>query len=124
MNEQLETALVDLLSTVKDVKEFTLEQAPEVLQQLITFHLWANIVWLIICVALMIAAIPIGRRCIEENSKPLLKRREPFELAIPMFGGVFLGVFVIPFACCIIYEILHITIAPKLYIIEYIAKIL
>jgi len=113
MNEQLETALAELiqktLSGVDSVVGFGQEQLPEVVRQLILYNIWASAVWLAVCATITAAIarlfIHCWRECEPDGGFACILA------IIPAFG------FTVGHAI----GLAKITLAPKVWLLEYAA---
>jgi hypothetical protein len=122
MNKELiDKTLSELINGFIATKDFVLEQAPDVINQLLLFSLGQSIVWGIFQLSVVIAAAICLKRAL--NWKPdSTDDRLTKDLMIPV---LFLtsGIFAISFLFTSV-EILKISLAPKLFLLEYAANLL
>lgn len=121
MGEQLETALVEILNeaaaTATGAKEFVLAEAPEVVEQLLMWHATEALIFF----SLGLALCAYGVALVQKGLK--LEASEGFEDGIPHFiCGVPVGGFGVAFIGANLHW-LQIWIAPKLYVLEYAARL-
>ena len=125
MNEQLQTALAEILiSTTQGVKEgvaFLQAELPEVVSQLLVFKFWWAVVELAMFLVLAFGATKFLRNTLK------LYKENAWKYEARLFGASILMVFF--GACAVIASfinvktILLIQLAPKLYLIEYATKL-
>lgn len=108
--QELNEALSELIKSILDAKDFVLAEAPEVIQQLLLFKaVECLVVMCIFPVALFVSYI-------------IYRKRECFvEIEGALASGVLLCI-----PCLLVFygkliEYLKITLAPKVYLIEYAA---
>ncbi len=120
--EQLEIALVDLIQSSVKAKDFLVGELPEVVEQLLMWKFWYNFIWFVgAIIVLTFSWKKINKWykvCSEDNWRT-------DDLVIPsMVGMVFLA-----FASFIaLIEGINVTwlqiwVAPKIYLIEYLASL-
>jgi len=120
--EILNKALLDIINSAQDAKNFLVEQIPDVLHQLLVFHLWRNvfilIVWLALAGAYVRYAPRVYRWChadwgdYEMNAQSLVA-------VVAGIGSVFFWPLCLVGVFNHAENILMITLAPKLYLLEY-----
>lgn len=118
-------ALADLLNTVKSAKDFTIEQAPDVLRQMVTYY--AVVSW--VCVAISIAAmIAIGFAYAHGARRLSSACRDLDDKAATwLFGGMIaavLGIGPICGLCANLPDAICATFAPKWFIVSKLAELL
>jgi hypothetical protein len=126
MNEQLQ---IELLGIIKSSKEGVLkgielagEQAPELIEQIILFETWSKGVGLFFGVLLIVFAI----FCIVKFVKRLEKTDYapcPASVLLMIGGGVFFVLGVVSFTDGL-FPFIKVMTAPKLYLLEYIGRII
>lgn len=122
MNEELQKALGELLGKANDgidaASGFLVAELPDVIQQLLTWYMVESLLWCVFNVITMVASIKLALYFKEKAEE------DPHEMfEVPMvFSWVvtFVMFFVIP---NYFIESLKIWIAPKLWLIEYAAKL-
>lgn len=112
-----EEILAQLIQSAQNAKDFVVEQAPDVIQQLLAWHFWSSVIWATICFAAVVGIV--------FAFKTILRHIDEFEGQV--FVG-FLGIICsVPFLVGLIYNVgtaLQIAIAPKLYLLEYAASLM
>jgi len=101
--------LTEVLEMVKSTKNFTVEQAPDYIKQLLAYELISNYISIVICVLFIIASIII-----------------PFyfnHFAVNLFCGVAIFLFFVG-SILNIDNIIKIKVAPKVFIVDYISNLL
>ncbi len=111
-------ALRDLLGNLTQAKAFVLEQAPDFCRQLIArdmgLSLFLTLVWFVLCVGSCV----VGYQCV----KLYHKHHQDDDYAPGAIIGFFLGAFFFSFMCICAYDALYIYLAPKVYLVEQLMK--
>ena len=126
MNEELQQALVQVINSAVNAKEFILQQTPEVIQQLLLWHgvsgflmFIFGVVW---CAATLIVAkrisVKVGESIFDDTDDAFLS------LCVYALGGIVLFVVALPGLCSINFEWLQIWLAPKVWLIEYASNLI
>lgn len=123
MNEQAQQALANLLSMAVDglngAVEFSKAQLPEVVEQLLMWHMAESLISFVLGILFMVAfpwgMFKVHKAIQEEKIDDVL-----YAIAIPLAVAGFSGGFV---ATAEGLEWLKIMIAPKLYLLEYAAQL-
>ena len=125
LEEQATNAMAGLIESFVAVKDFTIEQAPDVIDQLLA---WNYTVSLMACVAVA-CCVPVSIFIAAKAAKEWELVEGPYNdgkaFVWSFIAGVF-GVATLVATPCVISENLdwlQITIAPKLYLIEYAASL-
>lgn len=118
MNERLETLLTYLETTVKTAGEFAVEQAPEVVEEILEWALYKASLELVLSIAFTYGAFRL-LMWPKKNWDYLVKNDiEPICVVPILFG--FMGAVACPLiAIDQIYIILQVLVAPRLYLLEY-----
>jgi len=133
MNEELEKQLATILEKALNVAEqtgeFVLEQAPQLLQEFYMWHTAKYILGVIAGIALIIIArvvINFWSKKYDEaegvdwdECKMFGRVGDQFGMIVPYVIITFVGLTVF---CINTYNLIFITVAPKLYLIEYFMK--
>lgn len=114
MNKELETQLANVLEKslqlAENTGEFVMEQAPELLRQFYQWNLYAHILGVILAIVISIG-IHIGvKKLVEiehDNTPYLLQFFQLIPLGILSYN---------------VHYIVYISVAPKLYLIDYFIK--
>lgn len=112
----LTQALSGILESIKETKDFALEHAPDVIQQVLAYKLITASFWILIsAVIVSIFAITAFKTC---------KGEHPHDKIFCWF--IFTLCSIIPLIALVsnILIALKITLAPKVYILEYTARLL
>ena len=117
LEEQLSVILGKALSVAEQSGEFIIEQAPLLLQEFYQWKLASNIMGCLLFIPFLIMFMRSYKRmmaeeCFDDN---------PINIFGTVFGGIGLVVGVVLFISCT-YNIVYMTVAPKLYLIEYFVK--
>jgi hypothetical protein len=121
MNEQTEKAMIELINSATSAKNFLLAELPEVVNQLLVWKFWVSLV-LLISGILLLAAIFFA----------IYKTWKYRQAIVNNDYGIFI-LFIVSFFCVsgfpasllMIFngDWLQILLAPKLYLIEYVASL-
>lgn len=114
MNETLETALSTLMNTMLLGKDFILDQAPEVIHHLLLWNLTTSLIWFVIGVILIYPSIIIIEWAISE-----IDNSEGMSIIVGIVAGAVPYIILISST-----DWLKISIAPKLYLLEYASNLL
>jgi len=141
MNEELQKALSDLINKtsngIDSASGFLASEIPDVIQQLLMWHGIYNFLMFIVGLIFLAATYPVVKCCINFlcKAKVDLENREPWTVykdssSITSFTyDIRHGVFIIPFIQVLMafstinLKWLQIWIAPKVWLLEYAAKI-
>ena len=118
MNATLTEALTDVISSVTQAKDFILEQAPDVVQQLLAWELWSS---LVLGTFFMVLSIFVFV-CVIRTHIKRHKINTTWDDPLVPLGYAAALVPTLP-AICEYMEALKVLIAPKLYLIEYAARL-
>jgi len=118
MKEKLTEALTGLIETITTTTDFVLAQAPDVIQQLVAYSTMKYSIWLgLFCVAWVVYIAGVTR-CYKTEAAKENGDQEP-TVWIGLIFGCILG-----FATAgVLMPLLKITIAPKVWLIEYAARL-
>lgn len=136
MNEQLEQALVTLINKAVQgadtARDFLASETPEVIQQLLIWHGTYN--FILFCIGLLLLfAVIFGNykyiKWLRADDKRLYEIHHSFgkEKNIRcdvLIGNLFQALWVIPLVYLLNFKWLQIWITPKVWLIEYAAKLL
>ena len=122
MKQKLEKELLNSIETVKEylVKgaEFASEQTPLVIEELIRFNLIYSGVWLLFGIFFLVACVPLAKKSIE-----YIQKDEPVGVIMGVMCGLspLIGSFIVienirTFTMCLT--------APRLFVIEYLGKLI
>lgn len=117
MNEELTKWLVGVL---KDTKDFALDQAPEIAHQIIWLGIATNIALALLGLSLFIVAFWWFKCALHEANKEYHKQEEAF-IAFAGVGSMVLFGIAIALELVGIYELLKALLAPKIFLLEYVA---
>lgn len=118
MDERLTELLTWLQETTEGATDFAVEQAPLVAQELMRLKLTFSLLGIIIGLVGLFAAVIAARRLWknEGNAYENYDMRVPIHAMIVLVGSGF-SILFIPIS---VIEVLEITIAPRLYILEWV----
>ena len=117
MNEKLQEALAELINLTIQGKDFVLEQAPDVITQLLAWELTINLIGFCFGVLLLVW-IPISWR-MSRNGKYRVDDVPVLGIISSVLGGV-LGIAFVSETLVWI----KILIAPKIFLLEYAAELI
>lgn len=128
LEEQLKPIVEKALQVAEKTGEFALEQAPLLLQEFYNWHITSNVLWLIF--ALILVGIPFSFKlaCPKEKKEGFFTARFLGKLTTDSTASIFytLSIVIWSSALFIIFfsvkSLVKITVAPKLYLIEYFLK--
>ena len=112
-------ALTGFLETVGQVKDFTVEQVPEVLQQMLVYEFISACIWISFYCILIISITYGSYKFIK-----FIIKKELIELSPLVLISLFLLVFILVGLGNDIGKAVKIKVAPKLYILDYAKRIL
>lgn len=122
MNEELQKALGALLNKANDgidtAGNFLMTELPDVIQQILIWYTVENFIWFFMNVAITFMAYKGMMKC---NKLRIDNRHDMWEIPMILLGVVCA---MTPFiSICFFVESLKIWIAPKLWLLEYAAKL-
>lgn len=122
MNNELNSKLLDILQSVEDLKDFTVEQAPDVAQQLVYYSIAMNVFYLLVCLVIICIGYLATFKWTIQNVYPSgewhwSKGVSAIVSTVASVGAVFSIVESVD-------NLLKLAIAPKLFILEYAAKLI
>ena len=107
----------ELLTTLQSTKEFVLEQAPDVVQQVLAWAVWSSGLGIVAGLGLIAGSLylfKLAKRWYNED-KGSFKDSE----VIPFVFGLVCAVWGVTAACLNVATLTKALVAPKLYLIEY-----
>jgi len=119
-------AIGEILEWTKGAKDFVSAQAPEVVKEILRWGFWSNLIWVAFSIGVMWLLLKVSNWWMDytpegdENDKPA-ERSEKLHPAYSGFvcicyaGIAVFGIFII----IDLLDVLYITIAPRLYLIDY-----
>jgi len=114
--ESVDALMNFLLSTAKDIKDFTMDQAPGFAKEIVRYGMVSSYTYTIIGLTFMILAAKLISKAIKTNARESLSA-EAKQVVYGLSGGLFIFVGVIMFFCNLNTAI-KTTIAPKVYLIN------
>jgi hypothetical protein len=125
MNEELQQALVQVINSAVNAKEFIVQQTPEVIQQLLLWHGVGGFLLFIAGVFWCVATVIVAKFSIKTLTSKLPDSAEYFEYVFVYFlvcaGGVAIA---LPGLCLLNFEWLKVWLAPKVWLIEYASNLI
>lgn len=120
MREALEAYLTSLLESAEQGAAWTAEQVPLVIQEKLAFDFWWNVLWLAACPVLAFTTFRLAARSLRkvDNSGD-----NDGWLFVGFVSGVAFFISV-PLFFVATHDALQITLAPRLYIVEWIRGLL
>ena len=113
MNEKLQEVLAELITLTTQGKDFVLEQAPDVITQLLAWNFTISLLWFCAGVILILSALAVSRMVYMGNARD-------------SDGDQVYAIVCCVFATCLgITSVIHnlswlqIVIAPKVYLLDY-----
>jgi uncharacterized membrane protein YidH (DUF202 family) len=121
---KLEEILTEIIQSAQTAKDFVIDQAPDVIQQLLAWHFWFHAAFVLILSVIMILAFFTARwfNLKRIAAKERCKSADNYELCI----GFSIVAVIVSFVFVVYNAImmLKIYIAPKLYLLEYAASLI
>ena len=120
MTPEVEKKLLEYLgvleNTIKEGKDFTIQQAPEVAKEIVSYGFASNL----ICSVCLIFAIFGSAIFAVKLAKWAVKEiKDPFPAFLIIAVWLFLVMFILPFTFTQINQTAKAYFAPKLYVIDY-----
>lgn len=124
MNETVNQILTKLIESVTSVQNFVLEQAPDVIQQLLAWNFYSGLIWgtIGILTSLVLVCVFFKKYLPWTDTLNYVDKTPGL-----IFGAFIFGLFLTISALvgiCSLTEALKIYIAPKLWLIEYAAQLI
>jgi hypothetical protein len=123
MNDQLEQLLKFLLDSLKETKDFTIEQAPIVVKEYLHWYLAESVFWAVLWLVIgVVAAIAVGRfidACSDatnEFDKPSASAVRAMKIGFRTLLACITTVFV----ATQVYDIIKVTVAPRVVLIDFV----
>ena len=113
MNEKLQEALAELITLTIQGKDFVLEQAPDVITQLLAWNFTVSLIWFIVGGLMVLIIAPIWTATL--NGKLRDGDNDPVFAIIYSILAPLTGLLIITSNMAW----LQIAIAPKVYLLEY-----
>lgn len=125
MSEQVNALLTFLLENLKETKEFVVSQAPDIMQQMILYGYYSNLLYILTCSVLMVSSIFILFKINKKVNKQDFENGES-EIACVMIFFVLLAFSFASFIimCGCINNLMLIKLAPKVYLIKEISSLI
>lgn len=124
MNENMQQAMADIihasLSAVETAKSFLSEQIPDVIQQLLLWHMTKNLILFLIGMTILIAIIVCTFIAIKKIKSSAMDAMDKNGWTGVTILAAVIACFVPPFFLNLTW--LQIWIAPKIFLIEYAAR--
>jgi hypothetical protein len=112
----------ELLTTLQSTKSFVIEQAPDVVQELVHYKLVESLIVCIICILAMFAYRYVGIRVWKYTQTLDSYSDFPFAAGlVAVFGGIPLTIATLFFLANSASTAIQIYIAPKIFLIEYLS---
>ncbi len=117
---ELEKKLVEYMDktagAIEQVLDFSMEQAPLVVKEIISYGFWSGVLWIVISAGMILFSIKKYKEL--RTLKKVASYPEDKKLGFAQFCVFVLSVvFVIVFACNI-QKLVKVSVAPRLYIID------
>ena len=117
LEEQLSIILEKSLNIAEKSGEFIIDQAPLLLQE---FYKWHTVSYIMGSLIFLLTLIPFIVFCKKAEFGNYKVNNEFYEILAIMFGLA--SIFTVTFSLINIYKLIFISVAPKLYLIEYFIK--
>lgn len=122
MNKGVENQLIELLQSVNDIKDFTIEQAPDVVQQLLTYSLVSSLLYVVVNSIIIVLAYMSATKW--SDQAPDLYGDWSMSKVLSYSLGSVAGAIALAGMFVNVVKICKITLAPKLFVLEYASKLL
>ena len=114
MSETTNNALIEILDTVKKGVDFSIEQLPDIVKQLLYYNTAVYSAWFIFSIIGLILTYKLHK-----HGKVYEYNVGPYHMMVGFIGITSIIVFIAN-----IFNLLKITLAPKVWLIEYTATLL
>lgn len=111
--------LIKAMEAATATGNFVVEQAPDLVQQLLSYSLFESLVYLAVYTTLTVCAVLSARHSWRDFQKCTM--RDPFTVFV---ASVVVGLMSIAPAIVEILQIAKIVLAPKIFLIEYTAQLI
>lgn len=124
VNTELQTKLTSILTwveeTAKTAEAFAIEQTPLYIQELLAWNFWYSLIWFGVAVFWLIVGTLSGLKLIKNKTTICDAPDFPFEVlwVFPMIAGFLFGAV----GFCSNLDWLQITVAPRVWLVEYVAS--
>lgn len=112
----------EVLSIVQGSKDFIIEQAPDLVQQIIAYNYYINWFYLFICILMIGSVIYAAKKAI------VLSREDSYHnegwILIHSLYGLFVGFGSFIFTLGTVNNLLLLHFAPKIFLIEYLSRLI
>lgn len=125
MNQQLQAQLSQILAqimvSVSDVKDFSVQQLPDIAQQYVTYGIWSNILYCVILATVIFLCLILGRGMLKWVAKNRTSYDDPSVILIIPFVILIISslVFFVK-----LHELILVLTAPKVWFILEIKNLL
>lgn len=109
-DEVLSKAVEKGIAFAEKTGNFVIEQAPELLQEFYAWQLWSNVALLLLTLIISFTIYFITKKIAEQDDDDSVYIFNLFQI----FPAIFF--------CVSAYNIIYISVAPKLYLIDYFVK--
>ena len=114
MNKEITDKLIEYIDSTKD---WVLETAPEIFQQIVTYGFWKSLILSALFFSIGLACVFLIRFCYKAPKDQWNMMQDRY-VALSLISGVIALIFFVGFLCNI-ETFIKATVAPKLYIIDY-----
>ena len=115
MNEELQKALIELLDNIRSAKDFAIEQAPDVVQEMIMFHAITSWGGVLISVLLFVLAYWFVKISLDDDDMP--NEGACAGATVLVVAGLF-------FLCFNATTAIMITFTPKYFIVKHLSEMI
>ncbi len=124
VEQRLNSILTFLDQGIRATTDFAVDQAPDVAQQIIAWAIYSNLIASILCTLGAFACFYLMRKAIIKLTRAKLSfdAEGGFQILAGVSG--FAGGLCLTFSICSLFGFLKPLIAPKLFLIEYVAALL
>lgn len=123
VSTELETKLTQILDwveqSIKTAGDFVAEQAPLYIQELLAWNFWFSLIWFCAGFALLITFFCCLRTVIKSDQNFWSDKNSPRAIPVVLGGAISL-IIGVPLTCSNL-EWLKICVAPRVFLLEYVA---
>lgn len=121
IQDPLTEALLSIINSVGNAKDFVLAEIPDVIQQLLMWHFCRSLIWFLLGVSMCVGMIVITKKCIKHWDGIIEEMDDAVILPIIFVYAPLVITSILVTALNTTW--LQIWIAPKVYLIEYAANL-
>lgn len=118
--EKLNSILSWVEETAKTAEAFAIEQTPLYIQELLAWNFWYSLIWFFVGIVLLLIGVN-SLRILKRDMDKIVKEDDPLSFGVLAILSV-LGLFFGPILFFNNFDWLKITVAPRVFLMEYVAN--